>query len=211
MEHLTQIINAQKDISDKESIVIIHDNLMFSTADVARELDLPSIILCRSSAALFPTMMIIPQLHQEGRFPIQDKQAPKTVIYVSIRSVANTDEKVATEMAWGLVNSNHPFLWVVRPGSVPGFKWTEFLPDGLVAQMKDRGLIVKWATQKEVLAHNVVGGFWSHCGWNSTLESISEGVPMLCQPFDVDQKLNVRYLSHVWKIGVEIAVKSAEI
>ena len=77
--------------------------------------------------------------------------------------------------------------------------------------MKDRGLIVKWAPQKEVLAHNAVGGFWSHCGWNSTLESISEGVPMLCQPFDVDQKLNARYLSHVWKIGVEIVVKSAEI
>ncbi|KAL8260391.1 hypothetical protein R6Q59_028344 [Mikania micrantha] len=114
-------------------------------------------------------------------------------------------------MAWGLANSNQPFLWVVRPGSVQGFEWFEFLPEGLVSQLKMRGLIVKWAPQKEVLAHSAVGGFWSHCGWNSTLESMFEGVPMLCQPFEFDQKVNCRYLSYVWKIGVEIVVERGEI
>jgi UDP:flavonoid glycosyltransferase YjiC (YdhE family) len=67
-----------------------------------------------------------------------------------------------------------------------------------------RGCIVKWAPQKEVLAHGAVGGFWSHCGWNSTLESVCEGVPMLCQPIFGDQLLNVRYVCDVWKIGLEM-------
>lgn len=55
-----------------------------------------------------------------------------------------------------------------------------------------------------MLAHIAVGGFWSHCGWNSTLESISEGIPMICQPFNVDQMVNARYVSYVWKIGMEL-------
>ncbi|KAI3682466.1 hypothetical protein L1987_82465 [Smallanthus sonchifolius] len=136
-----------------------------------------------------------------------DKQAPKSVIYVSLGSLAKLDEKVATEMAWGIAMSNHLFLWVVRPGSVRGFEWIEFLPQGLVDEIKERGLIVKWAPQKLVLAHNAVGGFWTHCGWNSTMEGVSEGVPMLCQPFDVDQLLNARYLCDVWKMGFEVVVE----
>ncbi|GKB69829.1 UDP-glycosyltransferase 76H1-like protein [Tanacetum coccineum] len=107
-------------------------------------------------------------------------------------------------MAWGLANSNHQFLWAVRPGSVSGSEWIEFVPDGFIEKTKGRGLIVKWAPQKEILAHFAVGGFWSHCGWNSTLESISEGIPMLCQPFIVDQGVNARYVTHVWKIGLEL-------
>ena len=67
-----------------------------------------------------------------------------------------------------------------------------------------RCCIVKWAPQKEVLVHGAVGGFWSHCGWNSTLESVCEGVPMLCRPIFGDQLLNVRYVCDVWKIGLEM-------
>ncbi|GJY97457.1 UDP-glycosyltransferase 76H1-like protein [Tanacetum coccineum] len=143
--------------------------------------------------------------------PWLDKQSPKSVIYVSLGSMATPDRLFLTQMARGLVNSNLPFLWVVRPGSVHGFKWIEFLPEGLVAEIKERGLIVEWAPQKEVLAHNSVGGFWSHCGWNSVLESVSEGVPMLCQPLSVDQLLNARYLSYEWKMGIEAVWKIGEI
>ncbi|KAI3678242.1 hypothetical protein L6452_37527 [Arctium lappa] len=133
-----------------------------------------------------------------------DKQAPRSVIYVSLGSLATMDETELTETAWGLANSNQPFLWVVRPGSVCGSEWIESFPEGFTEEIRGRGLVLKWAPQKQVLAHSAVGGFWSHCGWNSTLESISEGIPMICRPVMGDQCVNSRYLSYVWRIGLEL-------
>lgn len=131
-----------------------------------------------------------------------DKQAPHSVIYVSIGSIAIMEEKELAEIAWGLANSNQPFLWVVRPGSVRGSEWIELLPEGFKETVGERGCIVKWTPQRKV--YIAVGGFWSHCGWNSTLESISEGVPMICRPCFADQNINARYLSEVWKVGLHM-------
>ncbi|XVE59339.1 hypothetical protein DITRI_Ditri05aG0038200 [Diplodiscus trichospermus] len=136
-----------------------------------------------------------------------NKQAPKSVIYVSFGSLASIDEQELIETAWGLANSKQPFLWVVRPGLVRGSGWIESLPNGFVESVGERGCIVKWAPQKQVLAHVAVGGFWSHCGWNSTIESICEGVPMLCKPFFGDQTLNTNYICHVWKVGLQLQNK----
>ncbi|KAK8706592.1 hypothetical protein V6N13_050150 [Hibiscus sabdariffa] len=133
-----------------------------------------------------------------------NKQAPKSVIYVSFGSVASIDEHELIEMARGLVDCEQPFLWAVRPGMVRGSEWIEPLSDGLEECVGERGHIVKWTPQKEVLAHGAVGGFWSHCGWNSTIESICEGVPMLCKPFFGDQLLNTSYICNVWKTGLEL-------
>ena len=132
------------------------------------------------------------------------KQVKNSVIYVSLGSIACMDEKHLTELAWGLASSQQPFLWVIRPGSVRGSEWIEVLPEGFKENIGERGCIVTWAPQKEVLAHNAVGGFLSHCGWNSTLESISEGIPMICRPCFGDQRVNTRYVSQIWKIGVEL-------
>lgn len=63
---------------------------------------------------------------------------------------------------------------------------------------------MKWAPQQEVLAHPATGGFFTHSGWNSTLESICEGVPMICSPCYGDQLPNARYVGDVWKIGVQL-------
>ncbi|KAH6814549.1 hypothetical protein C2S51_023567 [Perilla frutescens var. frutescens] len=133
-----------------------------------------------------------------------DKQAPKSVLYVSLGSSATMDDQVLVETAWGIANSGQPFLWAIRPSSVAGSEWIECLPEGLREVLQERGLIVKWAPQKEVLAHPAVGGFLSHCGWNSTLESMCEGVAMICRPFFGDQMINARFLIHVWKVGVEL-------
>ncbi|KAL4302453.1 hypothetical protein GQ457_10G008830 [Hibiscus cannabinus] len=104
----------------------------------------------------------------------------------------------------GLANSERPFLWVVRPGMVRSSEWTELLPNGFQESVGQRACIVQWAPQKEVLAHAAVGGFWSQCGWNSTMESICEGLPMLCKPFFGDQLLNTSYICNVWKTGLEL-------
>lgn len=133
-----------------------------------------------------------------------DKQPPKSVIYISFGSLVTLDKKMLTEIAWSLAKSNQRFLWAVRPGSVCDSEWMEFLPEDFIEETKERGLIVKWVPQRELLSHFAVGGFWSHCGWNSILESISEGVPLICQPANVDQMVNARYVSFVWKIGIEL-------
>ena len=133
-----------------------------------------------------------------------NKQSYNSVIYVSFGSVAFMDIKELVEIAWGLANSQQPFLWVVRPGSVNGSEWIEVLPEGFKEIIGERGYIVKRAPQKKVLAHGAVGGFLSHCGWNSTLESICGGIPMICRPCFSDQRVNARYISQVWKVGLEL-------
>ena len=133
-----------------------------------------------------------------------DKQSYNAVIYVSFGSVAFMDMKELAEIAWGLANSQQPFLWVVRPGSIRGSELIEVLPKGFKETIGERGYIVKWAPQKEVLAHDAVGGFFSHCGWNSTLESICGGIPMICRPCFSDQRVNARYISQVWMVGLEL-------
>ncbi|KAL9231403.1 hypothetical protein vseg_006635 [Gypsophila vaccaria] len=137
-----------------------------------------------------------------------NSQAPKTVLYVSFGSIAAISETEFLEMAWGLANSNQPFLWVVRPGLSQGLELDELLPQGYLQMVGERGHIVKWAPQLEVLAHPAVGGFWTHCGWNSTIESISEGVPMICLPFFSDQAINARNICDCWKIGLLLEKKT---
>ncbi|KAH9702171.1 UDP-glycosyltransferase 76F1 [Citrus sinensis] len=133
-----------------------------------------------------------------------DKQAPKSVIYVSFGSIAAVSEAEFLEIAWGLANCKLPFLWVVRPGLTRGSDCLEPLPSGFMEMVDGRGHLVKWAPQQEVLAHPAVGAFWTHNGWNSTLESICEGIPMICMPCFTDQKVNARYVSDVWKVGLQL-------
>ncbi|XP_076882361.1 UDP-glycosyltransferase 76G1-like [Bidens hawaiensis] len=131
-----------------------------------------------------------------------DTQPPKSVIYTSFGSVARITDLEFQEVAYGLANTSSPFLWVVRPGMVLGFEWIESLSEKFMESVGDRGRIVKWCPQQEVLAHPATGCFWTHNGWNSTLESICEGVPMICSPCFVDQPIIARYAGDVWKIGI---------
>ncbi|XP_051121530.1 UDP-glycosyltransferase 76B1-like [Andrographis paniculata] len=135
-----------------------------------------------------------------------DKQAPQSVLYVSFGSLATMDKTTFLEVAWGLANSGQPFLWVVRPGSINGTASTasEVLPGEWAEEVSGRSCVVEWAPQQEVLAHSSVGGFWTHSGWNSTLESICEGVPMMCAPCFADQMINARWVSDVWRIAINL-------
>lgn len=130
--------------------------------------------------------------------------APNSVLYISFGSIAAVDEADFLEIAWGLANSKQPFLWAIRPGLVRGLDGPAPLPNGFLEIIAKHGRIVTWAPQDEVLAHPAVGGFLTHSGWNSTLESICEGVPMLCLPCFGDQMINARYVTDVWKVGLQL-------
>nr|GMC95975.1 7-deoxyloganetic acid glucosyltransferase-like [Ipomoea batatas] len=134
-----------------------------------------------------------------------DRQVERSVLYVSIGSMAVISRDRLMELWYGLVNSGTRFLWVQRPGSVlGGGRDGEDVPEELIQGTKKRGCIVDWAPQEKVLAHSSVGGFLTHGGWNSTLESIVEGVPMICWPYFVDQHVNSRFVGEVWKVGLDM-------
>ncbi|KXG22529.1 DIMBOA UDP-glucosyltransferase BX9-like [Sorghum bicolor] len=138
-----------------------------------------------------------------------DTQAPGSVLYVSFGSIAAMDAPDFVELAWGLADSKRPFVWAVRPSLVRSRSLESAklqLPDGLEEEIHGRGKIVYWAPQEEVLSHPAICAFLTHNGWNSTVESISQGVPMLCRPCFGDQFGTARYVCDFWKVGVEIGV-----
>ena len=133
-----------------------------------------------------------------------DTQPFKSVIYVSFGSVTVITRDQLIEFWYGLVNSKQRFLWVIRPDLVAQKDVEGQIQAELVEGTKERGYLVGWAPQEEVLAHKAVAGFLTHSGWNSTLESIVVGVPMICWPNFVDQQVNSRFVSEVWKLGIDM-------
>ncbi|XXG76406.1 hypothetical protein AAC387_Pa08g0765 [Persea americana] len=125
-----------------------------------------------------------------------------SVIYVNFGSTTITTAQQLLEFAWAIADSNHPFLWVIRPDLVIGGQ--TILPQEFMDRIEGRGMLVSWCPQEEVLAHPSIAVFLTHCGWNSTLESISFGVPMICWPFFSDQQTNCRYACKEWGVGMEI-------
>nr|AIS39476.1 putative secondary product UDP-glucosyltransferase [Citrus x paradisi] len=131
-----------------------------------------------------------------------DCKEPKSVIYVNFGSFIFMNKLQLIEVAMGLVNSNHPFLWIIRPDLVTGE--TADLPAEFEVKAKEKGFVASWCPQEEVLKHPSIGGFLTHCGWNSIVESLCSGVPMICWPFTGDQPTNGRYVCNEWGVGMEI-------
>ena len=184
-------------------------------AALRRELSRPAFavgplhLLSRAPAAAEQTL----RAADRGCLAWLDARPPRSVLYVSLGSVAAVGRAAFEETAWGLAGSGVPFLWVVRPGSVAGAGDDEApppLPDGFGEETRGRGKVVAWAPQREVLGHAAIGAFWTHCGWNSTLESICEGVPMLVQPCFADQMVTARYVTHEWGVGLEVGEEVVE-
>ncbi|KAH6758980.1 UDP-glucosyl transferase 85A2 [Perilla frutescens var. frutescens] len=131
-----------------------------------------------------------------------DTQAPNSVVYVNFGSITVMTPHQLTEFAWGLANTNHAFLWIIRPDLVSGD--SAVLPPEFLEATRERGMMASWCPQEKVLSHPAVGGFLTHSGWNSTLESICSGVPMICWPFFAEQQTNCWYCCTRWGIGMEI-------
>ncbi|OIT00580.1 PREDICTED: 7-deoxyloganetic acid glucosyltransferase-like [Nicotiana attenuata] len=133
-----------------------------------------------------------------------DTQPPKSVLYVSFGSIAGVTKEELLEFWYGLVNSDQNFLWVMRADLIIGQEGKHEIPVELEQGTKARGYMADWVPQEKVLAHRAIGGFLTHSGWNSTLESIVEGVPMICWPRFADQQVNSRFIGEVWKMGLDI-------
>ncbi|GFS35142.1 hypothetical protein Acr_00g0038070 [Actinidia rufa] len=99
-------------------------------------------------------------------------------------------------------NSNKDFLWIIRPDLVSGV--SAILPAEFMAETKERGMLASWCSQEQILKHEAVAGFLTHSGWNSTIESLCGGVPVICWPFFAEQPMNCRYSCKEWAIGMEI-------
>ncbi|XP_015898468.3 UDP-glycosyltransferase 86A1 [Ziziphus jujuba] len=135
-----------------------------------------------------------------------DTKPHGSVLYISFGSLAPLNELDVEEIAQGLLLSKVSFVWVLRPDSV-SYSESYVLPVGFEDEIKDRGLIVPWCNQIEVISHPAVGGFLTHCGWNSILESIWYGVPMLCFPIFTDQPTNRKIVVDDWKVGLNLCDK----
>nr|GMD21832.1 7-deoxyloganetic acid glucosyltransferase-like [Ipomoea batatas]GMD21833.1 7-deoxyloganetic acid glucosyltransferase-like [Ipomoea batatas] len=135
-----------------------------------------------------------------------DGQPPNSVLYVCFGTITLVSEETLVEFWHGLTNSGQRFLWALNPGLVMNGKRErgEVLAEILNNCLEGRCCVVEWAPQQEVLAHSAVGGFLTHCGWNSMMESIVAGVPMIGWPFYADQQVNSRFLGEVWKVGLDM-------
>ncbi|KAK8571464.1 hypothetical protein V6N12_027553 [Hibiscus sabdariffa] len=127
-------------------------------------------------------------------------KTPGSVVYVSFGSMANLSIDQMEELARGLKKTGFDFLWVVRSSEIAK------VPDGFAEEMGDRALIANWISQTEVLAHEAVGCFFTHGGWNSTIEALCLGVPMVVMPQWTDQTTDAKLVQDVWKVGVRVEV-----
>ncbi|XP_066353744.1 UDP-glycosyltransferase 83A1-like [Miscanthus floridulus] len=133
-----------------------------------------------------------------------DKQPARSVVYVAFGSFTMFDTRQFRELALGLELSGRPFLWVVRPDIVLGGDVHDY-PEGFVDRVggaSGRGMVVAWSPQQRVLSHPSVACFVSHCGWNSTMEGVRNGLPFLAWPYFADQFVNQVYICDVWKVGL---------
>nr|UXB92748.1 glycosyltransferase [Helleborus thibetanus] len=135
-----------------------------------------------------------------------DSREPGSVLYVCFGSISHLGTAQVREIAMGLEASKIPFVWVVRMTNI---EKEDFLPEGFEDRMEGKGLIIKgWAPQVLILDHPAVGGFMTHCGWNSTCEGISAGLPMITWPMFADQFYNEKLVTQVLKIGIAAGNKT---
>ncbi|GMH05637.1 hypothetical protein Nepgr_007477 [Nepenthes gracilis] len=135
--------------------------------------------------------------------PWLNSRSESSVIYVSFGSISVLSRRQTEEIARALLDTSRPFLWVIRE-KASGEEESEEDSLTCMEELEKRGLIVPWCCQVEVLSHPAVGCFVTHCGWNSSLESLSCGVPVVGCPQWTDQLTNARMIEDVWKTGVRV-------
>lgn len=198
------IFNAFKDVRGAD----------FVLCNTVQELEPDTVSAMQANVPFYAIGPIIPSGLTSGSVPTSLwsesdcnqwlKTKPRgSVLYVSFGSYAHLRKRDLVEIAKGLSLSNVSFVWVLRPDIVSSDD-ADPLPVGFRGEVGDRGMIIPWCCQISVLAHPAIGGFLSHCGWNSVLESIWCAVPLLCFPLLTDQFTNRKLVVDDWKIGINL-------
>ncbi|QCD87983.1 UDP-glycosyltransferase 87A1-like [Vigna unguiculata] len=128
-----------------------------------------------------------------------DSQPPESVLYISLGSFLSVSSAQMDQIVEALNSSNVRYLWVARADA----SWLKDKCGG-------KGMVVPWCDQLKVLSHSSIGGFWSHCGWNSTLEALFAGVPMLTFPLFLDQVPNSSQIVDEWRNGCKVEQEKLE-
>ena len=128
---------------------------------------------------------------------------PNSVVYICFGSMINMDDSQLMEIAMGLEASGQQFIWVVQKEKNGSGGKEEWLPQGFEKRVEGKGLIIRgWAPQVLILDHEAIGGFVTHCGWNSTLEGVTAGVPMVTWPMFAEQFLNEKLVTQVQSLNL---------
>lgn len=137
-----------------------------------------------------------------------DQRKPRSVIYVCFGSMCRVSLSQIKEIGLGLEASRSAFIWIIRglDASSEVEKW--LMDENFEERTKDKGLIIRgWAPQVLILSHSSIGGFLTHCGWNSTLEGVCAGVPMITWPMFAEQFYNEKFIVDILRIGVKVGVE----
>ena len=154
-------------------------------------------------------------------FDLLNKQPNDSVVYLSFGSGATLSHEQMTELAFGLELNKQRFVWVVRAPAeesgdnayLKGRSGDEnhdqfgYLPKGFMSRIQNVGFVIlDWVSRVDILSHPSIGAFMSHCGWNSTLESILNGVPIIAFPLFAEQKMNATMLTEEFGMVVQLEV-----
>ncbi|KAL3754034.1 hypothetical protein ACJRO7_001300 [Eucalyptus globulus] len=140
-----------------------------------------------------------------------DSWPPGSVIYACLGSLSCPTAPQLIELGSGLEATGRPFIWVIRKSEITTSNDDlQLWVSELEGRVRDRGLLIwGWAPQMLILSHPSVGGFLTHCGWNSTLEGVCAGVPMVAWPLFAEQFYNERFIVKVLRTGVSVGVRAA--
>ncbi|XP_058738812.1 gallate 1-beta-glucosyltransferase-like [Vicia villosa] len=127
-----------------------------------------------------------------------------SVVFISFGSIAYFSQEQMNEIAYGLLDSQVSFLWVLKQPFKELRLKEHVLPIGFLEETCERGKVVKWCPQVEVLSHPSVACFMTHCGWNSSMETLTLGVPVLTFPAWGDQLTNAKFLVDVYGVGIRL-------
>ncbi|KAM5549330.1 hypothetical protein ABKV19_000646 [Rosa sericea] len=134
-----------------------------------------------------------------------NSKEPNSVVYICFGSLTNFSDCQLIEIALALEASQQQFIWVVKKEKHDKEEW---LPKEFEQRMEGKGLIMRgWAPQLLILEHEATGAFVTHCGWNSTLEGVSAGVPMIMWPVSGEQFYNEKLVTELLRIGVAVGAE----